>query len=174
MLRAAGREHYLRYQIRNLFSRLIFFCSCRMPYSRASAVGGQPREERCKRCLKLLTPPPNASWDGLEGGQVGGATLGVRQPDGMNPGLDLQAKTWVGEGREGSAQVSSPVHVLYPHVTWLGTQETSMGSLLTPRPHCPAPQDPCKEVVADWSKLNPGEVKDTQLRRPSRDNEGKG
>ena len=31
MLRAAGRQHYLRYQIRNLFSRLIFFCSCRMP-----------------------------------------------------------------------------------------------------------------------------------------------
>ena len=105
---------------------------------------------------------------------LGGATLGVRQPDGMNPGLDLQAKTWVGEGREGPAQVSSPVHVPYPHVTWLGTQETSMGSLLTPRPHCPAPQDPCKEVGADWSKPNPGEVKDTQLRRPSRDNKGKG
>lgn len=33
---------YLRYQILSFFSRLIFFCSCRMPYSRASAVGGQP------------------------------------------------------------------------------------------------------------------------------------
>ena len=109
---------------------------------------------------------------GLREGRWSGPPSGsASQTDGMNPGLDLQAKTWVGEGREGPAQVSCPVHVPYPHVTWLGTQETSMGSLLTPRPHCPAPQDPCKEVGADWSELNPGKVKDTQL---GRDNEGKG
>ena len=92
---------------------------------------------------------------------MGGATPGVqaRPPDGMNPGLDLQAKTWVGEGPEGPAQVSYPVHGPYPHVTWLWTQETSMGGLLTPRPHCSAPQDPCKEVGADWSEVNPGKLK---------------
>lgn len=33
---------YFLYQICILFSRLIFLCSCRIPYSRASAVGGQP------------------------------------------------------------------------------------------------------------------------------------
>lgn len=36
-----GRR-YLRYQILSFLSLLIFLCSCRMPYSRASAVGGQP------------------------------------------------------------------------------------------------------------------------------------
>ena len=44
-----------------------------------------------------------------------------------------------------------------------------MGGLLTPRPHCPAPQGPFKEVGADWSELNLGKVKDLQLGRPSRD-----
>lgn len=40
-----GHNHF-RYQIFAFFSRLIFFCSCRVPYRRASAVGGQPGDEQ--------------------------------------------------------------------------------------------------------------------------------
>lgn len=36
---------YFLYQICILFSLLIFLCSCRIPYSKASAVGGQPERE---------------------------------------------------------------------------------------------------------------------------------
>lgn len=34
-------SHFL-YHIRKALVLLIFFCSCNMPYSNASAVGGQP------------------------------------------------------------------------------------------------------------------------------------
>lgn len=40
---------YFLYQICILLSLLIFLCSCRIPYSRASAVGGQPGKKRKRK-----------------------------------------------------------------------------------------------------------------------------
>lgn len=57
---------YFLYQICILFSLLIFLCSCRIPYSKASAVGGQPeREEKERReeGRKVTGLGPSQGWD---------------------------------------------------------------------------------------------------------------